>query len=84
MTLQEHITVTTSNERDVVWLTRPKENFRRVFFYGHHNDDPKQMFRSSLPIGRVAQLYAVTRLSRRSLARRLITRHLPPVRLGLH
>ena len=41
--------------RDVVWLTRPRENLRRVFYYGYHNDDPKQMFRSSLPIGRVLE-----------------------------
>src|SRR5262245_56468218 len=41
--------------REVVWLTRPRENLRRVFYYGYHNDDPKQMFRSSLPIGRVLE-----------------------------
>jgi DMSO/TMAO reductase YedYZ molybdopterin-dependent catalytic subunit len=41
--------------RTVVWLTQPRENLRRVFYYGFHNDDPKQMFRSSLPIGRVLE-----------------------------
>lgn len=41
--------------RDVVWMTKPKENLRRVFYYGYHNDDPRQMFRSSLPIGRVLE-----------------------------
>ena len=41
--------------REVVWLTQPRENLRRVFYYGYHNDDPKQMFRSSLPIGRVLE-----------------------------
>ena len=41
--------------RDVVWLTKPEENLRRVFYHGYHNDDPKQMFRSSLPIGRVLE-----------------------------
>lgn len=41
--------------REVVWMTRPRENLRRVFYYGYHNDDPKQMFRSSLPIGRVLE-----------------------------
>jgi DMSO/TMAO reductase YedYZ molybdopterin-dependent catalytic subunit len=41
--------------RDVVWMTQPKENLRRVFYYGYHNDDPKQMFRSSLPVGRVLE-----------------------------
>lgn len=41
--------------REVVWLTQPRENLRRVFYYGYHNDDPAQMFRSSLPIGRVLE-----------------------------
>jgi hypothetical protein len=41
--------------REVLWLTQPTENLRRVFFYGYHNDDPKQMFRSSLPVGRVLE-----------------------------
>ncbi|MHB8521539.1 MAG: molybdopterin-dependent oxidoreductase [Limisphaerales bacterium] len=41
--------------REVVWLTQPRENLRRVFYYGYHNDDPQQMFRSSLPISRVLE-----------------------------
>ena len=41
--------------RGIVWLTQPRDNLRRVFYYGYHNDDPKQMFRSSLPIGRVLE-----------------------------
>jgi DMSO/TMAO reductase YedYZ molybdopterin-dependent catalytic subunit len=41
--------------REVVWLTQPRDNLRRVFYYGYHNDDPKQMFRSSLPISRVLE-----------------------------
>lgn len=41
--------------RDVLWLTQPKANWRRVFYHGYHNDDPKQMFRSSLPTGRVLE-----------------------------
>ena len=41
--------------REVIWLAQPRENVRRVFYYGYHNDDPKQMFRSSLPIGRVLE-----------------------------
>src|SRR5579871_2748181 len=41
--------------REVLWLTRPRENLRRVFYYGYHNDDPKQVFRSSLPVGRVLE-----------------------------
>ena len=43
--------------REVIWLTRPKENLRRVFYHGYHNDDPKQMFRSSLPVGRILEDY---------------------------
>jgi DMSO/TMAO reductase YedYZ molybdopterin-dependent catalytic subunit len=39
--------------REVVWLAQPRENVRRVIYYGYHNDDPKQMFRSSLPVDRV-------------------------------
>jgi DMSO/TMAO reductase YedYZ molybdopterin-dependent catalytic subunit len=41
--------------RDVVWRTQPTENLRRIIYYGFHNDDPKQMFRSSLPAGRVLE-----------------------------
>jgi DMSO/TMAO reductase YedYZ molybdopterin-dependent catalytic subunit len=41
--------------REVVWLTHPRENLRRVFYHGYHNDDPKQLFRSSLPVGRVLE-----------------------------
>jgi DMSO/TMAO reductase YedYZ molybdopterin-dependent catalytic subunit len=41
--------------RDIVWLTKPREDLRRVFYYGYHNDDPKQMFRSSLPVSRVLE-----------------------------
>jgi DMSO/TMAO reductase YedYZ molybdopterin-dependent catalytic subunit len=41
--------------REVIWLTQPRENLRRVFYYGFHNDDPQQMFRSSLPIDRVLE-----------------------------
>lgn len=41
--------------RELIWLTQPRENLRRVFYYGFHNDDPTQMFRSSLPIGRVLE-----------------------------
>jgi DMSO/TMAO reductase YedYZ molybdopterin-dependent catalytic subunit len=43
--------------RDLVWMTEPHEDLRRVFYYGYHNDDPRQMFRSSLPIGRVFDDY---------------------------
>ncbi len=41
--------------REVLWLTQPSQDLRRVFYYGYHNDDPKQMFRSSLPVGRVLE-----------------------------
>ncbi|HUE13831.1 MAG TPA: molybdopterin-dependent oxidoreductase [Planctomycetaceae bacterium] len=41
--------------RTVVWLTQPTGDLRRVFYYGYHNDDPKQRFQSSLPIGRVLE-----------------------------
>ncbi len=41
--------------RELIWLTEPRENLRRIFYYGYHNDDPAQMFRSSLPIGRVLE-----------------------------
>ncbi len=41
--------------REVVWLVRPTSNVRRIFYYGYHNEDPKQRFQSSLPIGRVLE-----------------------------
>ncbi len=41
--------------REVLWLTEPREDLRRVFYYGYHNEDPAQMFRSSLPVGRVLE-----------------------------
>jgi DMSO/TMAO reductase YedYZ molybdopterin-dependent catalytic subunit len=41
--------------RVVVWMARPVLNVRRVYYYGYHNDDPAQMFRSSLPFGRVLE-----------------------------
>ncbi|MGY8730640.1 MAG: molybdopterin-dependent oxidoreductase [Pirellulales bacterium] len=41
--------------RDVIWLTDPKADIRRVFYHGYHNLDPKQMFQSSLPIGRILE-----------------------------
>lgn len=41
--------------REVLWRTGPRENLRRVFYYGYHNDDPAQMFRSSLPPGRILE-----------------------------
>jgi DMSO/TMAO reductase YedYZ molybdopterin-dependent catalytic subunit len=43
--------------RTVLWLTQPKENLRRVLYHGYHNDDPAQIFRGSLPVGRVLEDY---------------------------
>ncbi|NOX55903.1 MAG: molybdopterin-dependent oxidoreductase [Planctomycetes bacterium] len=41
--------------REVIWLARPTANVRRVFYYGYHNDDPKQRFQSSLTMSRVLE-----------------------------
>ena len=41
--------------REVIWLTQPKKDLRRIYYYGFHNEKPEQMFRSSLPIGRVLE-----------------------------
>jgi DMSO/TMAO reductase YedYZ molybdopterin-dependent catalytic subunit len=41
--------------REVLWLTQPREDLRRVVYYGYHNDDEKQMFKSSLPVGRILE-----------------------------
>ena len=41
--------------REVFWLTQPSEDVRRVFYYVYHFDDSAQMFRSSLPVGRVLE-----------------------------
>jgi DMSO/TMAO reductase YedYZ molybdopterin-dependent catalytic subunit len=41
--------------REVIWLAQPKTNLRRVYYYGYHNDDPKQRFQSSVPVGRVLE-----------------------------
>lgn len=43
--------------RTLIWMTQPKKDLRRVHYFGYHNDDPKQIFRSSLPIGRVLEDY---------------------------
>jgi DMSO/TMAO reductase YedYZ molybdopterin-dependent catalytic subunit len=29
--------------RDVLWMTSPRKDLRRVFYYGYHNDKPEQM-----------------------------------------
>ena len=41
--------------REVIWLAKPVENIRRVFYHGYHNDKPEQLFQSSLPVGRVLE-----------------------------
>jgi hypothetical protein len=41
--------------KEVIWLTRPKENIRHIYYYGYHNDDPKQMFQCWLPANRVLE-----------------------------
>jgi DMSO/TMAO reductase YedYZ molybdopterin-dependent catalytic subunit len=41
--------------RDLIWKTEPKQNIRRIFFHGYHNNDEKQIFRGSLPISRVLE-----------------------------
>ena len=39
--------------RDVLWLAGPVENLRHVWYHGHHNEDPKQIFKCYLPMNRV-------------------------------
>lgn len=41
--------------RELIWKTEPKQNIRRIFYYGYHNDDPQQLFQSSLPVSRVLE-----------------------------
>ena len=41
--------------REVIWMAKPTSNVRRVWFYGYHNEDPKQEFRGSLSVGRVLE-----------------------------
>ena len=41
--------------REVIWLARLKANVRRVYYYGFHNDQPKQRFQSSLALSRVLE-----------------------------
>lgn len=41
--------------RELFWLTQPRGDVRRIYYHGYHNDDPKQVFRSSLPLDRVLE-----------------------------
>jgi DMSO/TMAO reductase YedYZ molybdopterin-dependent catalytic subunit len=43
--------------RTVLRLASPRADLRRVVYHGYHNDDPKQLFQSSLPVGRVLEDY---------------------------
>lgn len=40
--------------RELVWLTRPKANVRRVYYYGYHTENSPR-FQSSLPLGQVLE-----------------------------
>lgn len=39
--------------RDVLWECGPVENLRHIWYHGHHNEDPKQIFKCYLPMNRV-------------------------------
>lgn len=41
--------------REIIWMAGPRGDVRRVFYSGFHNNDPEQLFRSSLPAGRVLE-----------------------------
>ncbi len=41
--------------REILWRARPRADVRRVFYHGYHNEDPKQVFQSSLPVDRVLE-----------------------------
>jgi DMSO/TMAO reductase YedYZ molybdopterin-dependent catalytic subunit len=41
--------------RELIWLAQPTADLRRVFYYGYHNEEPSQMFRSSMPVGRILE-----------------------------
>jgi DMSO/TMAO reductase YedYZ molybdopterin-dependent catalytic subunit len=41
--------------RVVIWMAQPGANIRRVLYHGYHNDDPRQLFQSTLPIWRVLE-----------------------------
>jgi hypothetical protein len=40
--------------RELVWLTRPAANVRRVYYYGYHTENSPR-FQSSLPLGQVLE-----------------------------
>ncbi len=41
--------------RKLIWMTQPVKDLRRVFYHGYHNEDPSQLFRSSLSVNRVLE-----------------------------
>ena len=41
--------------RVVIWMAQPVANVRRVLYHGYHNEDPLQLFQSTLPIWRVLE-----------------------------
>lgn len=41
--------------RDVLWKAGPKNNIRRIYYYGYHNNEPSQIFKSSIHISRVLE-----------------------------
>lgn len=41
--------------RDLLWKTGPKQNIRRIYYYGYHNDVPSQIFYGSVHISRVLE-----------------------------
>jgi DMSO/TMAO reductase YedYZ molybdopterin-dependent catalytic subunit len=41
--------------REVLWLAKPRENYRSVYYDGYHNDDPRQRFQCWLPVNRVLE-----------------------------
>ena len=41
--------------RVLIWMAKPVSNIRRVLYHGYHNDDPRQLFQSTLPIWRVLE-----------------------------
>ena len=41
--------------RDILWKANPKQNIRRAFFHGFHNNDERQIFRASLQVSRILE-----------------------------
>jgi hypothetical protein len=41
--------------RHVIWMCKPRANVRRAYYHGFHNNEEKQLFRSSLAIDRILE-----------------------------